>query len=61
MNLDSEDSDELLDIDDPRVPDIVRAHGRRFRKPARFVIDLREGEYLLFAEDGELLDGVYLK
>lgn len=44
MNFDSEDLDELLDIDDPRVPDIVREHGCRFRKPARFVSDLGEGE-----------------
>ena len=59
--MDADESDELLDIDDLCVPDIVRQHGLRFRKPARFVIDLGGGEYLLFAQDGELLDAVYLK
>lgn len=30
------------------------------RTTRRFVIDLGSGEYLLYAEDGELLDAVYL-
>lgn len=35
--------------------------GMRFRKPARFVIDLGRGEYVLSAADGEVLDLVCLK
>lgn len=52
--------EELLDINDPRVPDIVREHGRKFRSPATHVEDLGEGEFVLYAADGELLDMVYL-
>lgn len=54
------DDDEVMDIDDPRVPDAVRSHGMRFEKPARFVADLDNGELVLYAADGELLDLVYL-
>ena len=50
MNRD--DGKEAMDLDDPRVPDTIRVHGLRFRKPARFVVDLG---------NGELLDPVYLK
>jgi len=59
--MDGENEEELLDIDDYRVPDSIREHGRRFRNPARFAVELGQGEYLLYAEDGELLDMVYLK
>jgi hypothetical protein len=59
-SLPSEDEgEEIMDIDDPRIPEIIRAHGRRFKKPARFVADLGSGEYVLSAEDGELLDMVF--
>jgi len=57
----TDDEEELLDIEDPRVPECIREHGRRFRNPARFAVDLGRGEYLLHAEDGELLDVVRLK
>lgn len=52
--------EDLLDINDPRVPEIVREHGKLFRSPAAFVEDMGNGEYVLFAEDGELLDIVQL-
>ena len=59
--INSDDDEEAMDLDDPRVPDAIRVHCLRFRKPARFVVDLGNGEYLLSAADGELLDLVYLK
>lgn len=55
------DDEVVMDIDDLRVPEVVRDHGLRFRKPARFVTDLGNGEYVLSAADGELLDLVYLR
>ncbi len=55
------DTDELLDIDDPRIPFEIREHGLRFRPPAQFVDDLGGGEYALYSADGELLDLVVLK
>ena len=42
-------------VDDPRVPQVIREHGARFRNPARYVIAV-DGEYLLYGADGELLD-----
>lgn len=50
----------VLAIDDAAVPHAIRAHGARFRNPARFVIDLGHGEYLLYGADGELLDLCHL-
>lgn len=58
MNEDWE-GEEVLDINDPGLPNSLREIGRQYRNPARYVIDLGGGEYLLYAEDGELLDGVY--
>lgn len=55
------EDDELIDIDDPVVPEEIRAHGARFKNPARYVADLGNDEYVLYAQDGELLDMVYLK
>lgn len=57
-NDDSSEEDEgiLRDINDPLIPSAVRNHARRFRKPAAYVLDFGNGEYLLYAEDGELLD-----
>ncbi|MCX8086943.1 MAG: hypothetical protein N3C63_08605 [Rhodocyclaceae bacterium] len=46
----------VLAIDDAGVPENIRRHGARFRNPARYVIDLGHGEYLLYGGDGELLD-----
>lgn len=43
-----------------QVPDIVREHGLRFRLPARYVVCLGNDEFVLYAENGELLDLVYL-
>ena len=57
----NDDEEEIMNIDDPRVPDAIREHGRRFRKPARFVVDVGNNEYVLSSEDGEVLDIVCLK
>ena len=57
----SKEIEEIMNISDPRVPEVVRAHGSRFRKPTHFVTDLGNGEYALSAEDGELLDLICLK
>ncbi len=54
--FDLDDEGELLDIGDPRIPQAVRDHGRRFRNPARYAFDFGDGAYLLFGQDGELLD-----
>lgn len=51
----------VLAIGDPEVPEVVRRHGARFRNPARYVIDLGGGEYLLYGGDGELLDLCFLR
>ncbi len=59
---DNEDEeDEVLDITDASIPDEIYEHGQLFNPPARWVIDLGRGEYLLFDEDGELLDLVHFK
>jgi len=58
MNKDWE-GEEVIDINDPSLPDALRKYGKQFKNPARYVIDLGCGEYLLYAEDGELLDGVW--
>lgn len=50
----------VLSIDDAGIPEPIRRHGARFRNPARYVIDLGEGEYLLYDGDGELLDLCHL-
>jgi hypothetical protein len=55
----TENEDEVIDINEPSLPDALREHGKRFRKPARYVVDLGDGEYLLFSEDYELLDAVF--
>jgi hypothetical protein len=52
--------EEVLSIDDPGIPPALQAHGARFRKPARYVIELGPGEYALYAADGELLDLCWL-
>ncbi len=54
--FDDEDGGELLEIDDPRIPQVVREHGRRFCKPACYAHDFGDGAYVLYAQDGELLD-----
>lgn len=58
--METDKDDALMDIDDPRVPHVVRDHGRRFRKPAKYVEDHGFGEYVLFAADGEVLDLIAL-
>jgi hypothetical protein len=53
--------EEVLSIDDLGIPPAVQAHGARFRKPARYVIELGLDEYALYAADGELLDLCFLE
>lgn len=48
-------------IDDGEIPEPIRRHGARFRNPARYAIDLGNGEYLLYGGDGELLDLCHLR
>jgi hypothetical protein len=58
INVMDQENDEAIDIDATSLPDALREHGKRFWKPARYVVDLG-GEYLLYAEDYELLDAVW--
>lgn len=48
--------EDVWTIDDPRVPEEIREHGASFRNPARYVIEVGEGEYLLYAGNGDLID-----
>ena len=50
------DGEELVDIEDPGLPDALREHAMRFRNPGKVVIVVGDGEYVLYAADGELLD-----
>ena len=59
MNEDWE-GEELIDINDPQLPDELREHGKQFSNPGRYVIDVGDKGNLLYAEDGELLDMVYI-
>ena len=59
--MSTEDDEEIMDIDDARVPEAIRAHGGNFRRPARFVVDLGNDEYMLLDADGEVLDLVCLQ
>jgi hypothetical protein len=54
-----DDDDEVIDINDPKLPDALREFGKRFRKPARWVVELGDGEYLLYSDDYELLDAIW--
>ncbi|WP_303783508.1 hypothetical protein [Azovibrio restrictus] len=53
--------EEVLSIDDDRIPPAIREHGARFRNPARYAIAVSAHEYLLYGGDGELLDLCWLK
>lgn len=61
IDFDRDGDEDIIDIDDARIPQAVRTHGAQFRNPARFVVDMENGEYVLFAEDGALLDLVHLR
>lgn len=56
-----DEDDEIMEINDPRVPEPIRAHGGRFRPPAAVVACLGNDEYILSTADGEVLDLVCLK
>ena len=58
MNEDWEE-EEVLDIDSPDLPDALRKQGKLYKNTARYVIYLGNGEYALYAKDGELLDIVW--
>ena len=51
----SVDDEELLDIDDPRVADVVRAHAARFRDPVRNVA-ICGADIVLLGENGDVID-----
>lgn len=55
MNEDWEGED-LVDINDPALPDALREHASCFNNPGKVVIVVGDGEYVLYAADGELLD-----
>lgn len=57
----NEDGEETWALDDPRVPNRVREHARQFKKQVTTVVALGDDEYLLLADDGELVDGVILQ
>ncbi len=54
------EGEDVWSIDDPRVPQRVRDHGACFDSPARHVIEVNPGEYLLYDANGDLLDLCYL-
>lgn len=47
--------EDFMDISDLRVPEQIRTHGARFKKPGCTVAE-HQGDWWIFAEDGELLD-----
>jgi len=49
----------LIDINEPSLPDALRAMANTYEPPARFVVKQGKGEYDLFSEDGEELDLVW--
>ena len=49
------DEDELLSIDDPRVPEVLKEHAACYNVPVCYVSFMDEN-ILLLAEDGELAD-----
>jgi hypothetical protein len=50
-----DETDEIMDIDDPRVPEVIREHAARFKTPVRFVTFCGP-DIVLSAEDGEVID-----
>lgn len=51
----------FMDLADPRVPAKVREHAATFGRPARLVTFVRDGEYVIHAANGEILDVMVLK
>lgn len=56
----SVDGEEILAIDDPCVPEELRAHAAQFRVKVCFVA-FDGADFCLFAEDGELVDLGYFR
>ena len=50
-----EEDEELIPIEDPRIPLELREHAARFRTPVRYVI-FCGADIVLCAEDGEVID-----
>ncbi|GHT96083.1 hypothetical protein AGMMS49545_20220 [Betaproteobacteria bacterium] len=50
-----EEDEELIPIEDPRVPLELREHAARFRTPVRY-ITFCGADIVLFAADGEVID-----
>ncbi|TXH04550.1 MAG: hypothetical protein E6R07_07750 [Nevskiaceae bacterium] len=49
------DEETVLALDDPRVPEAIRRHAARFKTPVRYVV-VSGPDYVLIAEDGEVVD-----
>lgn len=47
--------DELMLIDDPRIPEEIREHAARFETPVTYAA-WGGTDWVLFAEDGEVID-----
>ena len=56
----SANGEEILAIDDPRVPEELRAHAAQFLVKVCFVA-FDGADFCLFAEDGELVDLGYFR
>lgn len=51
----TEEADELMLIDDPRIPGVIRDHAARFTTPVAYAA-WAGADWVLFAEDGEVVD-----
>ncbi|MDM7463810.1 MAG: hypothetical protein P3W95_009200 [Tepidimonas taiwanensis] len=53
--------EDVLSIDDERIPQAIREHSARFHNPAQYAIMVNPREYQLYGGDGELLDLRWLR
>jgi len=51
----------VIDINAPSLPKAIRQHALSFKNPGKFVIEMGDGEYVLYTEDGDLLDLFFVK
>lgn len=54
-------SDEVMHLDDPRVPDPVRQHAQRFRQGNLCVVALSQNEFIVLDVNGKVLDLIWLE
>ena len=54
------EADELMLIDDPRIPEEIREQAARFSTPVAYAA-WAGADWVLFAEDGEVVDICSLK